>query len=172
MRLDRFVAYAALAVVLASGALACESTSPTAAGSRTTTGSGTPTGGVGPPAPTGVGATPPLLQLASVTSVAPHAGSGGSQVTITGTGFTFATTVCFGGASSPKYQVSDSGTRITAVAPYGSGTVPVAVITASGPSAVEPGDTFTYRSSAVQSGPTSTALHPPPCAPLSRGTLP
>jgi hypothetical protein len=107
--------------------------------------------------------------LASVTSITPRTGSGGSLVTISGTGFTSAEQVCFGSAASPHYRVSDSGARITAVVPAGSGTVPVIVITAAGPSAVRPGDTFTYRSSAIASG-AARSVHV--CALISTETSP
>lgn len=149
-----YAAYAALAVALASGGLACES-APTS---------------VGPAAPTGPEATPSLSAsplAASVTSVAPHAGAGGSQVTISGTGFTLAEMVCFGSKSSPQYRVSESGTRIIAVVPSGSGTVPVAVITPAGASAVGPDDTFTYRSSIAGSTGTSSAVPVSQCESIS-----
>jgi hypothetical protein len=153
-----FIVYGAVAVALASGGLACEATSHTS--------------GAGPPVPTGAEATPPPARLASVTSIAPRAAAGGSQVTINGTGFTFAKAVCFGTASSPDYRVNDSGTRITAVVPTGSGTVPVAVITAVGASVVRPDDRFTYPGSAVASGATSSALPVSPCASMSAETSP
>ena len=153
-----YIAYGAVAVALASGGLACEATSHTS--------------GAGPPAPTGAEATPPLAALASVTTIAPRAAAGGSQVTINGTGFTFAKAVCFGTASSPGYRVSDSGARITAVVPTGSGTVPVAVITAAGASVVKPDDTFTYSGSTATSGPTSSAVPVSPCASMSAETSP
>jgi len=148
-----YTAYAAFAVVLASGGLACESTSST----------------TGPPVPTGPERTPPLptAALASVTSVAPRTGSGGLQVTISGTGFDFAEQVCFGSAASPSYRVSDSGMRITAVVPAGSGTVPVAVITPAGVSAVRSDDTFTYRGSAIASGAAGSAPPVSFCTSLS-----
>lgn len=170
MRWGKTVAYTAYAalVVLASSGLACESSSGTSTAPRTGT------GGVGPPGPTGVEATPTptlvplpspsLVQLPSVTSIAPHSGTDGSQVTISGTGFASAVAVCFGGVASPDYRVSDSGTRITAVVPPGSGRVPVAVITAVTASAVGPGDTFTYRGSALAGGGTGSALPASPCA--------
>ena len=153
------IAYAALAVALASGGLACESTSHT-------------TGGIGPPGPTGNEATPPVPPLASVTSIAPRSGASGSHVAISGSGFTFAEAVCFGGSSSPDYHVSDSGRRITAIVPPGSETVPVAVITAAGASAVTSDDTFTYRGSAVASGATNSAVPVSPCASVSPETSP
>ena len=64
-----------------------------------------------------------------VTSIAPRTGASGSQVTISRTGFSSDQKVCFGSAASPDYRVNDSGTRITAVVPSGSGTVQVVVVT-------------------------------------------
>jgi hypothetical protein len=154
-----YIVYAALAVAFVSGGLACESTSQTSSN-------------VGPPGPTGPERTPPLPKLALVTSIAPRAGSGGSRVTISGSGFNSAKDVCFGSRASPDYRVSDSGKRITAVAPAGSGTVPVAVITAAGVSAVRPGDTFTYRGSALAGGATSSASPLSLCASMPPEAFP
>lgn len=163
MRLGKvvaYVAYAALAVAFASGGLACASTTGT-------------TGGVGPPAATGAEAPPPasVRKLATLTSVAPRTGADGSLVTIMGTGFTGAELVCFGSASSRHYQVSNAGTRILAVVPPGSGTVPVVVVTPAGASPVEPYDTFRYRSSPVAVSATSSAPASP-CASLTAEILP
>lgn len=157
MRRDRTVtciAYATLAVTLASGCLACDSTShPTVSTSPAIS-------GIGAPAPTGPGGPPvPVPAPVSVTSIVPRTGAAGSQVTILGTGFDSAVGVCFGSAASPHYQVSDSGARITAVVPFGFGTVPVAVVTATGAPAQSRNDTFTYtyRSSTAAGGRTSSA---------------
>jgi hypothetical protein len=164
MRWGRAVAYtcyAALAVALASGGLACES------GSHT----------VGPPAPTGPERTLPHgagtgSPLATVTSVAPRTGTEGSRVTIGGTGFIVVQTVCFGTASSPDYRVNGSGTQITAVVPPGSGTEPVAVITLAGVSAVTPDDAFTYRTPTAAGGATSAPSPASPCAAISPESSP
>ena len=70
----------------------------------------------------------------TVTSVAPANGpdSGGTSVTITGTGFTGATAVTFGGVSATSFTVN-SPTSITAVAPpHAAGTVAIDVTTANG----------------------------------------
>jgi hypothetical protein len=155
-----YIAYAALAVALASSGLACAS------------GSASHPSGVGPPAPTGPERTAPHPPLASVSSIAPRSGVAGSRVTISGSGFTSRETVCFGSASSPNYRVSDSGRRIAAVVPSGFGTVPVAVITAAGASAAGPDDTFTYHGAAVSGGATSSALAAPQCASVAPETQP
>jgi IPT/TIG domain len=183
MHLGRIVACSVLALGLALGGLAYESAShtTTGVGPPAPTGPGRgpapsevalpgPTGPQAPPPPpTGPEATPAPVVQASVTSIAPRTGSSGSQVTISGTGFIFTEQVCFGIAASPHYRVSDSGTRITAVVPPGSGTVPVAVITAAGPSPLKPGDTFTYRTSTIASG---AARSTPVCASMSTETSP
>jgi IPT/TIG domain len=64
-----------------------------------------------------------------VTSVSPATGpgSGGTEVTIVGSGFTGATAVAFGGANASSFSV-DSDTQITAVTPPGLGVVDVDVV--------------------------------------------
>ncbi|WP_280413560.1 IPT/TIG domain-containing protein, partial [Nocardia asiatica] len=72
----------------------------------------------------------------SLTTVAPGSGpeTGGNTVEFTGTGFTDATAVHFGANTAVSFAVlSDS--RITAVAPAGSGSVDATVTTAGGTSA-------------------------------------
>jgi hypothetical protein len=68
-----------------------------------------------------------------ITSVNQASGpeAGGNSVTITGSNFTLATAVTFGGIPAASYTV-DSDTQITAVTPSGSGTVSVTVTTAGG----------------------------------------
>jgi hypothetical protein len=81
----------------------------------------------------------------TVTRISPVNGpvAGGTVVTITGTGFTSASTVTFGTvAASVTYN---SATRLTATSPAaGAGTVDVRVTTPSGTSAIVAGDKFTY----------------------------
>ncbi|WP_338679375.1 IPT/TIG domain-containing protein [Janthinobacterium sp. TB1-E2] len=81
----------------------------------------------------------------TVTSISPTAGpaTGGSTVTITGTGFTGATAVTFGSTAATGFTI-DSATKITATAPPGTGTVDVTITTPSGSSAISPADKFTY----------------------------
>ncbi|WP_181725085.1 IPT/TIG domain-containing protein [Nocardia gipuzkoensis] len=78
----------------------------------------------------------------TITSLSPTAGppAGGNNVTITGTGFDFVTTVRFGTVAT-TFTV-DSTTRITAIAPPGGGTVPVTVITS--PGGTSNGVPYTY----------------------------
>jgi IPT/TIG domain-containing protein len=82
-----------------------------------------------------------------VKSISPTSGStkGGTQVTITGTGFTCATSVSFGTVAASSFTVT-SDTQISAVSPAESpGTADVTVTTAGGTSANSSADQFTYR---------------------------
>src|SRR5204863_148042 len=80
---------------------------------------------------------------------------GGTVVVITGTHFTGATTVKFGGIDAATYTV-DSDTQITATAPSGSGIVDVRVtIPVGGTSADSSADDFAYVAA-----PTVTNLDP------------
>ena len=101
--------------------------------------------------------TPP-----TVTSVSPTSGSttGGTSVTITGTGFTGATAVKFGSTSAGSYTIS-SDTQITATAPAGSGTVDVTVTTSAGTSATSAADQFTYAAPNTAPTLTASAANPP-----------
>ncbi|MEU8488004.1 IPT/TIG domain-containing protein [Streptomyces sp. NPDC048641] len=78
-----------------------------------------------------------VAQVPVVTGVAPSSGptSGGTSVTLTGTGFTGATTVTFAGVPATSFIVN-SATQITAVTPAGSaGAAVVSVTTPGGTSA-------------------------------------
>jgi hypothetical protein len=103
-----------------------------------------------------VGALPPPP---TVTGVSPTSGttSGGTQVTITGTGFTGATSVKFGSAAATNFSVN-SDTDITATAPAGTaGPVDVTVVGPGGISATSSADQFTYTPPPV---PTVTGVSP------------
>ncbi|MBB6732830.1 IPT/TIG domain-containing protein, partial [Cohnella zeiphila] len=91
----------------------------------------------------------------TITQLSPTTGSnaGGTSVTITGTDFTGATAVTFGGTPADAFQV-DSATQITAVAPAGSAGPVDVVVTTAGGSAMAAGG-FTYFAS-----PTITSLSP------------
>jgi IPT/TIG domain len=80
-------------------------------------------------------------------------------VTVTGSGFTGATTVSFGTAADPKPTVSND-TQLTAISPLAStaGTVDVTVTTPAGTSATSRADQFTYEQ--------------PPTAPIVTGIQP
>lgn len=82
----------------------------------------------------------------AVTALSPSSGpaSGGSAITITGSGFTSPASVSFGSQAATDVVV-DSSTQITATTPAGSGTVEVGVTDSQGSSVTGgTGDTFTY----------------------------
>jgi uncharacterized repeat protein (TIGR02543 family) len=93
----------------------------------------------------------------TVTAVSPSSGTtlGGTTVTITGTGFTGATAVNFGGTAATSYTVV-SDTEITATAPAGTGTVDTTVTTANGTSSTSSADKYTYTATVTYDGNTST----------------
>ena len=98
----------------------------------------------------------------TVSRVSPSTGStnGGTTVTITGTGFTGATSVHFGSASASIGSVS--ATSVTATAPPSAGgSVDVTVTTPSGTSQTNSVDKFTY----IYPKPTVTAISPSAGAP-------
>jgi hypothetical protein len=89
----------------------------------------------------------------TVTGLGTTSGStgGGTSVAITGTGFTGATAVNFGGFSATSYTVN-SDTSITAVSPpQAAGTVDVTVTTFAGTSATGSADRYTYTAAAAPS---------------------
>ncbi|MEU0071527.1 IPT/TIG domain-containing protein [Streptomyces sp. NPDC006332] len=98
-----------------------------------------------------------------VASVSPSQGPapGGTTVTVTGTGFTGATTVRFGAKPATSFTV-DSSTQITAVSPSGAGSVNLTVTTSQGTSIQQV--PFTYVTS-----PSLTHLTPTQ-GPVSGGT--
>ncbi len=72
------------------------------------------------------------LPLPAVTGLSPSTGPGGTQVAISGTGFTTATTVAFGTVPATSFQIDSDG-QITATAPaLAPGAVDVTVATACG----------------------------------------
>ncbi|MFC5956273.1 IPT/TIG domain-containing protein [Streptomyces pratens] len=93
------------------------------------------------------------LNAPSLIAVSPNQGpaSGGTSVILTGTGLTGATAVTFGGNAATSYTVN-SATQITAVAPAGTGAVPVTVSAPGGTS-----NTVVYTYVAA---PVLTALSP------------
>ncbi len=94
----------------------------------------------------------------SVFGVSPNSGaeSGGTVVSISGTGFTGATQVDFGDISAKDFAVG-SDTSITATSPAGTDTVDITVITPAGRSPVSPSDRFTYSSNGTQATPLPSA---------------
>jgi hypothetical protein len=103
----------------------------------------------------------------AVLSLSPNSGptAGGPSVVITGTNFTGATAVTFGGTSA-SFTV-DSATQITAIAPpHATGTIDVLVATPNGISAAVQGDQFFY----VAAVPSVTGVSPP-SGPAAGGTF-
>ncbi|WP_188113264.1 IPT/TIG domain-containing protein [Nocardioides humilatus] len=96
----------------------------------------------------------------TITAVAPTSGTrdGGTEVVITGTGFTGATKVTFGTAGDAASFIVDSATQITAISPESTttGIRHIRVRTAAGTSAAVSADRFTYTAPA----PTVTAVTP------------
>ncbi|MGW3511167.1 IPT/TIG domain-containing protein [Streptomyces sp. NPDC000994] len=87
----------------------------------------------------------------TVSSISPNQGpsSGGNIVTVTGTGFTGATAVQFGGRAATSFTVL-SGTQLTAVPPSGTGAVNLTVTTGQGTSTQTV--TYTYVAAPAVSG--------------------
>ena len=100
----------------------------------------------------------------AVTGVSPSSGLdvGGDTVTITGSGFTNAYEVDFGGVAAP-FTVNDD-TTITAYTPGGTdGTVDVTVISAGGTSATNAADQYTYLAVPAPAGHRREPEHGPGC---------
>src|SRR5450432_1751529 len=125
---------------------ASQITATTPAGTGAVTVSVTTPNGTG----TSVG-TFSYIPAPSITNFAPTSGpeSGGTSVVITGTGFSGATGVSFGGTAAATYTVN-SPTQITATTPAGTGAVTVSVTTIDG-TGVSFG-TFAYLSAPSISG--------------------
>jgi hypothetical protein len=124
----------------------------------------TPTGGT---SPTSTADEFTYEAAPTVTGVSPLAGplGGGTSVTITGTNFTAATAVDFGGTPATNVVVNTDGTQITATTPtHVAGTVDVTVVTPIGTSATSSADKFTY-----EAAPTVTGVSPL-AGPLGGGT--
>lgn len=92
--------------------------------------------------------TPRLLGI----SVSAGPAAGGTSVSISGTGFTNATGVSFGGAPAADFTVNNDNS-ITAISPGATpGTVDVTVTNAGGTSAVSSSDRFTFVGAPVVTG--------------------
>ncbi|HLI73756.1 MAG TPA: IPT/TIG domain-containing protein, partial [Acidimicrobiales bacterium] len=94
-----------------------------------------------------------------VTGVSPTSGpsTGGTPVTITGSGFTGASQVLFGGLAVSSYTVVNDGEITTTSPPESPATVDVTVTAAGGDSATNANDKFTYN---PPPQPTVTGLNP------------
>ncbi|HEX5761997.1 MAG TPA: IPT/TIG domain-containing protein [Solirubrobacterales bacterium] len=101
----------------------------------------------------------------TITNLNPSTGppAGGNSVTITGTGFTGASTVKFGATDATAFTV-DSATQITATAPAGTGTVDVSVTTIGGTSANTAADNYSFGT------PPALTSCAPSAGPLAGGT--
>ncbi len=89
-----------------------------------------------------------------ITSVTPATGpaSGGSKVTIVGTGLASPVSVDFAGSPGTSVKANHKGTKLTVLAPaHVAGTVDIVVTTAAGPTLVGPTDRFTYTPPTVSS---------------------
>ena len=104
----------------------------------------------------------------AVTGIAPSHGpqSGGTSVTISGTGFTGATEVAFHSQAIATFNVVND-TTITATSPPGQGIIDVTVTTPSGTSPNSQADLFTYDAAASTPAVTGIA---PSHGPQSGGT--
>jgi hypothetical protein len=83
----------------------------------------------------------------TITRISPASGteSGGTRVTITGTGLSGATSVRFGTVPAASYTVNVKGTTLKAVAPaHAAGPVNIVVTTPGGTSATGSADTYTF----------------------------
>ncbi len=103
----------------------------------------------GPPPPT-----------PTITSIDPASGptTGGTTVTITGSGLTSTAQVKFGGTAATNFSV-ENDTTVVATSPIGNlGSVDVTATTAGGTTATNAGDRFTYTTPPV---PTVTNVSPP-----------
>ena len=94
----------------------------------------------------------------TVTSVTPNTGAptGGNTVTITGTGFTGATSVTFGGLAATSFTVVND-TTITSVVPSGSTSGAVSVIVTTGVGSNAANSLYSYVISAPIATPTLSA---------------
>jgi hypothetical protein len=96
---------------------------------------------------TGAADTYTYLAAPTVTGVSPSSGpaTGGTMVTVTGSGFTSATlTVDFGSSPATNVSVASDG-QLTATAPAGTGTVDVTVVSSTaGASPLSAADQFSY----------------------------
>ncbi len=94
------------------------------------------------------------LEVPTVTSVTPAHGAAGTTVVIKGSGFEGATAVDFGSTPATSFTVN-SNTKITAVAPAGTGVVDVTVTAPDGTSSTGPADQFNYAPTVTSINPTS-----------------
>jgi hypothetical protein len=128
-----------LTATVPSGATSGAISVTTSAGTGTSSGSFTVTAA---PAPT-------------VTGFAPSSGPVGTSVTVTGTGFSGATSVTFNGTAATTFTVN-SATQVTATVPSGATTGRIAVTTSAGTGT----STTDFTVTVVVAGPTITSISP------------
>jgi hypothetical protein len=89
--------------------------------------------------------SPSPIATPTITGISPASGpdTGGTHLTITGTGFSSVTGVSFGRAPASNFNIV-SDTQIIATSPGGSGTVDVTITSPGGTSATGSNDQFTY----------------------------
>jgi hypothetical protein len=118
---------------------------------------------------------PELLAAPVVSSVAPTSGlpETATAVTITGTGFTGATSVTFGGeAATTVVVVSDTSITCHTPANVGDATVGVTVVTPGGSNTLLNGFTFTGGTGTTPTFPAFTPIYPPPAVGVGGGATP
>jgi hypothetical protein len=111
-------------------------------------------------------APPPPTPTVSLLSPTTGPAAGGTPVTITGTNFTGATAVSFGGVTA-AYTFNTS-TQITATSPAGFGSVDVTVTAAGGTSSTSSADQFAYVAAPTPC--TSMTASASPASPQATGT--
>lgn len=87
------------------------------------------------------------LLAAAITGITPNTGlsSGGSSVTVTGSGFSGVTGVTFGGVAATSYQVLSTSSLTAVAPPHAPGNTEIQVLSSQGNSPLKPAlDTFTY----------------------------
>jgi IPT/TIG domain/Divergent InlB B-repeat domain len=93
----------------------------------------------------------------TISAVEPTSGSGGTSVSLTGTGFSTVTAVAFGGVNAASFTIN-SDTSITATAPSGSGIADITVTNLGAVSRTGLPDQFTYTGATP--APTVTSVTP------------
>lgn len=116
-----------------------------------------------------IAATPSI-----VSGIAPASGptTGGNGIVVMGRDFSGATRIMFGQTAGTVVNVNDPGTQLTALAPPGTGTVDVTVLTPAGTSATDAADAYTYVPPGAPPSPSPGAPSPSPGAPSPPGPAP
>lgn len=116
--------------------------------------------------------TSPMSSTASVTSISPTSGAvtGGTLVTISGSGFTGATAVAFGTTQAQPTPVSDSTITVMTPAMTATGSVSVQVDVPTGLSPVNPNVSFDFVAATPVSAAVVTGVSPA-FGPIAGGTV-